>query len=195
MKTPPTDPFELFAAWFDDARAAEPSDPNAMSLATVDAGGRPSVRIVLMKAWDRDGFVFYTNLESRKATALAANPAAELLFHWKSAKRQIRIAGAVAPVADDIADAYFASRPRDSRLAAWASLQSRPLADRAAFEARLAEAGARFPGEGVPRPPFWSGLRVAPERFEYWEERAFRQHERWSYARHGDGWRGGWLYP
>ena len=195
MEPLPTDPFELFGEWFDAARASEPVDPNAMALATADAAGRPSVRTVLMKAWDRAGFVFYTNLESRKATALAHNTAAELLFYWKSLKRQVRIAGAVAPVSPAEADAYFASRPRDSRLGAWASLQSRPMAARTTFEARLAEIDARFPGDEVPRPPFWSGLRVAPERFEFWEERAFRHHERWSYARDGAGWRAGWLFP
>lgn len=194
METLPPDPFALFEIWFAEAKAAEPIDPNAMQLATADAAGQPSVRTVLLKAWDREGFVFYTNLESVKAAALAANPLAELLFYWKSLKRQIRIHGPVAPVSDAQADAYFASRHRDSRLGSWASLQSRPMASREDFTARVAEMAARFPGD-VPRPPHWSGRRVTAHRFEFWEEREFRHHERWHYARDGEGWRAGWLYP
>ena len=189
------DPFQLFDTWFAEARASEPNDSNAMALATVDAAGQPSVRMVLLKGHGPDGFVFYTNRESRKAGELAAVPRAALLFHWKSLRRQIRIEGAVTRVTDAESDAYFASRGRDSQLGAWASDQSRPLDARATFEARYEEARARFEGGAVPRPPHWGGYRVAPEQIEFWRDREHRLHERRLFVRAGDGWREGLLYP
>jgi len=192
-----SDPYDLFDAWYAEARKSEPSDPNAMALATATADGVPSVRIVLLKGLDRRGFVFYTNMESRKGAELRDNPRAALCFHWKSAKRQVRIEGAIGPVSDAEADAYFASRPRDSRIGAWASDQSRPLDDRSTFEARIREFDAKFPGENVPRPPFWSGYRVEPNRIEFWQDREFRLHDRLVFTPTGPG--GGWaverLYP
>ncbi len=191
-----TDPFALFDQWFAEARASEPNDPNAMALATADAAGRPSVRMVLLKGHGRDGFVFYTNREGRKAADLAANPHAALLFHWKSLRRQIRIEGPVTLASDAESDAYFASRGRDSQLGAWASDQSRPLADRATFEARFAEAQARFEGQDVPRPPFWGGYRVTPVSIEFWQDRAHRLHERRVFTPDADGgWSEGLLFP
>lgn len=190
-----TDPFQLFDSWFAEARASEPNDSNAMALATVDAGGQPSVRMVLLKGHGPDGFVFYTNRESRKAGDLAAVPKAALLFHWKSVRRQIRIEGPVTHVTDAESDAYFASRSRDSQLGAWASEQSRPLDDRATFEARYEEVGARFEGGDVPRPPHWGGYRVVPTAIEFWQDRAHRLHERRRFVRAGDGWAEGLLYP
>ena len=190
-----TDPFELFRAWFDEARTAEINDSNAMALATADADGRPSVRMVLLKGFGADGFVFYTNREGRKAGELAANPQAALLFHWKSLRRQVRIEGAVSLASDDESDAYFASRSRDSQLGAWASDQSRPLDARETFERRFEEMQRRFDGQDVPRPPFWGGYRVAPERIEFWSDRAHRLHERRLFTRDGGGWREGLLYP
>lgn len=196
MDTPPPDPLAFFEAWFADARASEPGDPNAMTLATVDAAGWPQARIVLLKAHDARGFVFYTNLESAKSDALRANPLAALLFHWKSRKRQVRITGPVSPVADDEADAYFATRPRESQASAWASRQSAAMSSHAEYEARLAEVRARFEGGPIPRPPFWSGWRIQPRRYEFWEERAFRQHERCTFtATPEGGWRLEWLFP
>jgi|SRR3569623_174620 len=190
------DPFALFDAWFADAKANEPNDPNAMALATADAQGRPSVRMVLLKGYGRDGFVFYTNRESRKAGEIAANPNAALLFHWKSLRRQIRIEGALAWASDAESNAYFASRSRDSQLGAWASDQSRPLADRATFEARFAEVQAKFDGQDVPRPPHWGGYRLTPRHIEFWQDRAHRLHERRVFDRAGDGgWTEGLLYP
>jgi pyridoxamine 5'-phosphate oxidase len=190
-----TDPFELFRAWFTEAREAEPNDPEAMALATADADGRPSVRMVLLKGVDARGFVFYTNREGRKAGDLAANPHAALLFHWKSLRRQVRIEGAVSLASDPESDAYFASRSRDSQLGAWASDQSRPLDRRETFEARFEEMRTRFEGRDVPRPPHWGGYRVAPERIEFWQDRAHRLHERRLFVREGDSWREGLLYP
>ncbi len=189
------DPFALFDIWFTEARASEPNDGNAMALATTTPDGRPSVRMVLLKGHGPDGFVFYTNLDSRKGGELAANAHVALLFHWKSLRRQIRIEGVVAPVDDATADAYFATRSRDSQLGAWASEQSRPLADRETFEARFAEMQARFEGQDVPRPPRWSGWRVTPDRIEFWQDRAHRLHERNLYVRNGDIWTKGLLYP
>jgi pyridoxamine 5'-phosphate oxidase len=189
------DPHGLFEAWLAEAREREPNDPTAMALATADAAGRPSVRMVLMKGHDARGFVFYTNLDSRKGAELAANPRAALLFHWKSLRRQVRIEGPVQPVEVAEADAYFATRSRDSQLGAWASDQSRPLESRDAFEARYAAARARFEGGEVPRPPRWSGWRVAPETIEFWSDRPHRLHERRLFARDGGGWREGLLYP
>ena len=192
---PPADPFQHFAMWFADAAASEPNDPNAMTLATATPDGLPSARVVLLKEYDARGFVFYTNKQSRKGTDLAANRQAFLLFFWKTLHRQIRIEGAVEDVTDAEADTYFASRPRESRLGAWASQQSRPLPERADLLRRLAEADARYPGETVPRPPYWSGYRVVPRAFEFWQDMPFRLHERIVYARSADGWTTGLLYP
>lgn len=189
------DPFALFDAWLQEAEAGEPNDPNAMALATVDASGQPSVRMVLLKGYGPDGFVFYTNRESRKAADLAAVPKAGLLLHWKSLRRQIRIDGTVERVGDAESDAYFATRGRDSRLGAWASDQSRPLDTRETFEARFAAMQARFEGQDVPRPPHWGGYRVVPDRIEFWQDRAHRLHERRLFTRDGDGWTEGLLYP
>ena len=190
------DPHALFDAWFAEARAREPNDPEAMALATADAAGRPSVRMVLLKGHDPRGFVFYTNSESRKGGALAANKQAGLLFHWKSLRRQVRIEGAIAPVAPEEADAYFASRSRDSQLGAWASDQSRPLANRDLFEARYEATKADHEGRDVPRPPHWWGYRLVPERIEYWSDRPHRLHERRLFTLGPDGgWTEGLLYP
>ena len=191
----PEDPFTLFDAWYAEARASEPNDPNAMALATVDADGRPSSRMVLLKGHGADGFVFYTNRESRKAGDLAENQLAALLFHWKSLRRQIRIEGQVTHASDAESDAYFASRSRDSQLGAWASDQSRPLDSRATFEARFADMQARFEGQDVPRPPHWGGYRVTPDRIEFWQDRAHRLHERRLFTRGAGGWTEGLLYP
>ena len=190
-----TDPHALFEEWLAEARLAEPNDPTAMALATAGASGRPSVRMVLMKGHDERGFVFYTNQRSRKGAELAANPHAALLFHWKSLRRQVRIEGSVGPVAEDEADAYFATRARDSQLGAWASDQSQPLDARESFEARYQEMRALYEGRAVPRPPHWSGYRVAPERIEFWNDRAHRLHERRLFTRTADGWGEGLLYP
>jgi pyridoxamine 5'-phosphate oxidase len=187
-------PFTRFGEWLSAAEASEPNDPNAMAVATVGPDGAPSLRVVLLKAWDERGFVFYTNLDSQKGRELAANPHVHLNFHWKSLGRQVRIGGTAALVTDAEADAYFATRPRDSQLGAWASLQSQPLADRATFEARIAEVAARFPGD-VPRPPRWSGWRVTPQRIEFWQAHEARWHERDVCLRHADGWAHTLLYP
>ncbi len=189
------DPFSLFETWYAEARASEINDSNAMALATADALGHPSVRMVLLKGHDPRGFVFYTNGESRKAGQLAENAEAALLFHWKSLRRQIRIEGAVTRTSDAESDAYFASRARDSQLGAWASDQSRPLDSRATFEARFAAAQAQFAGQDVPRPPHWGGYRVVPRQIEFWLDRAHRLHERRLFVRDGDGWQEGLLYP
>ncbi|MFN4283975.1 MAG: pyridoxamine 5'-phosphate oxidase [Alphaproteobacteria bacterium] len=190
-----SDPFALFDAWFAEAKAGEINDPNAMSLATATADGRPSVRMVLLKDHDSRGFVFYTNFLSRKGGELAANGRAALLFHWKSLRRQVRIEGGISEVTAAEADDYFHSRPRDSQIGAWASLQSEPMAERFELERRMASFTAQFEGKPVPRPPHWSGYRVAPELFEFWLDRPFRLHERVTFARAGNGWTSGRLYP
>ena len=189
------DPFALFDSWFAEARLSEPNDAEAMALATADADGHPSVRMVLLKGHDQRGFVFYTNLDSRKGAELAANPQAGLLFHWKSLRRQVRIEGSVSAVSDGEADAYFATRGRDSRLGAWASDQSRPLADRATFEARVVAMRERFGDGDIPRPPRWSGFRVTPQRIEFWSDRDARLHERRLFLATDAGWSEGLLYP
>ncbi|MDR7153250.1 pyridoxamine 5'-phosphate oxidase [Sphingobium xenophagum] len=189
------EPFALFDDWYSQARETEINDSNAMALATADARGHPSVRMVLLKGHGPDGFIFYTNFEGRKAEELTVNPHAALLFHWKSMRRQIRIEGAVGPVNDATADAYFATRSRDSQLGAWASDQSRPLPSREIFMARFEEANARFEGRPVPRPPHWSGFRLVPDRIEFWQDREHRLHERRLFTRDDTGWSEGLLYP
>jgi pyridoxamine 5'-phosphate oxidase len=188
------DPFALFDAWFAEALARDP-EANAMTLATADAAGRPTARIVLLKGHGPDGFVFYTNRTSRKAEALAANCHAALLFHWKPERRQVRIEGRIELASDAESDAYFATRPRDSQLGAWASLQSQPLDARASFEARFEAERARYEGRDVPRPPHWGGYRLTPERFEFWQDREFRLHERRLFVHSGSGWAESLLYP
>ena len=189
------DPFALFGDWFGEAVKAEPNDGNAMSLATVDAAGMPDLRMVLLKGFDAEGFVFFTNLESAKGQELAANPKAALLFHWKSLRRQVRIRGAVSPVSEAEADAYFATRARPAQIGAWASEQSRPLPDRLALEKRIAAVGMRFGLGKVTRPPHWSGYRLAPESLEFWRDRPFRLHERLVFNRAAGGWTTERLFP
>ena len=189
------DPIALFQEWLVEAEASEPNDPTAMCLATVDASGAPSARMVLLKGVDQRGFAFYTNLESRKGGELAARPVAALCFHWKSLRRQVRIEGEVEPVTEDEADAYFASRARISQLGAWASDQSRPLDSRATLEAKVAAAEGRFAGQAVSRPPNWSGYRVLPRAIEFWKDGAFRLHDRIMFRRSQSGWATERLYP
>ena len=189
------DPIALFNAWYAEARETEINDSNAVALATADADGRPSVRMVLLKGHGPDGFVIYTNRESRKAGELTVNRHAALLFHWKSLRRQVRIEGSVSLVSDAESDAYFASRGRDSQLGAWASDQSRPLDSRDTFENRFAEMQARFEGGDVPRPPHWGGYRIAPDRIELWQDRAHRLHERRLFTRETGTWTEGLLFP
>jgi pyridoxamine 5'-phosphate oxidase len=190
-----TDPIDQFSAWFAQAQASEPNDPNAMALATSDANGAPHVRMVLLKGVGAEGFTFYTNQESDKAVQIAARPFAALLFHWKSLRRQVRVEGMVLSVSDADADAYFASRGRESQLGAWASDQSRPLDARTTFEARFEALKASYDGKDVPRPPHWSGFLVQPSRIEFWEDRPHRLHHRQVFVRHGTGWTEGLLYP
>lgn len=190
-----SDPFAIFETWFAEARASELNDPNAMALATAGANGQPHSRMVLLKGHGPDGFVFYTNQESDKAIQIAERGFVALLFHWKSLRRQIRIEGSVFAVDAAVADAYFASRGRDSQLGAWASDQSRPLNSRATFEARFEAMRARFEGSDVPRPPHWSGYRVKPFRIEFWQDREHRLHERRVFTTDGQTWDEGMLYP
>ena len=189
------DPFDLFDSWYAEARAGEPNDPDAMAVATATPDGRASVRMVLLKQHGSEGFVFYTHVASRKGEEIAANPNVALLFHWKSLGRQVRIEGPAHPVDPQEADVYFASRPRDSQLGAWASDQSRPLPDRETFERRYEEAKQKFEGMAVPRPQGWSGFRVVPEVMEFWTAREHRLHERRLFTRTAQGWSEGLLYP
>jgi pyridoxamine 5'-phosphate oxidase len=191
------EPFALFAEWFAEACKNEPNDPNAMSLATVDAAGLPDVRMVLMKGYDSDGFVFYSHIASQKGRELAANPKAGLLFHWKSLRRQVRIRGTVSQVSAAEADAYFATRPKQAQLGAWASKQSEPLESRFAFEQAIAKFAAKYGLTQVPRPPGWSGWRIAPLAIEFWHDRPFRLHDRIEFRREAPTapWSKARLYP
>jgi pyridoxamine 5'-phosphate oxidase len=190
-----TDPYALFATWLEEATKSEVNDPTGMALATVDAEGLPDIRMVLMKDHGPQGFVFYTNFESAKGRELIATPKAALLFHWKSLRRQVRVRGPVSEVTPAEADAYFASRPRDSRIGAWASDQSRPLEGRFALEKRVAEYALKFGLGDIPRPPHWSGFRIAPTEIEFWKDGAFRLHDRIRFTRAADGWETVRLYP
>ena len=191
------EPFALFEAWLNEAIKSEPNDPNAMALATVDPDGLPDVRMVLMKGFDTEGFVFYSHIASQKGRELAANPKAALLFHWKSLRRQVRIRGNVTPVTDTEADAYFATRPKQAQIGAWASKQSEALESRFAFEQAIAKVAARYVIGEVPRPPGWSGWRITPSRIEFWHDRPFRLHDRIEFRRDAAGqkWSKTRMYP
>jgi pyridoxamine 5'-phosphate oxidase len=192
-----SDPFDLFQSWMKEAEVAEPSDPNAMALATIGAGGAPNVRMVLLKGADASGFVFYSNAESVKGGELAANPQAAINFHWKTLHKAVRAQGIVAQVPDAEADAYFASRPKDSQIGAWASPQSRVMEGRFAFEKRIAEYALKYALTKVPRPPYWTGWRITPLRIEFWRDRPFRLHDRLVYVRDHPAapWRTERLFP
>lgn len=189
------DPMRLFQEWLAEARDREKSDPTAMALATADLGGRPAVRMVLLKQADARGFVFYTNLDSPKADDLRSNPRAELCLHWSKLERQVRVCGVVEAVSDEEADAYFATRPRMSQIGAWASHQSKPMNGRYELEQAVAKAAVRFGVGAVPRPPFWSGFRVLPQQIEFWHQRPFRHHDRQRFTRIGQSWHHEWLFP
>jgi pyridoxamine 5'-phosphate oxidase len=195
--TSAAEPFELFDTWLEEARRSEPNDPNAMALATVDAGGLPNVRMVLLKAADSAGFVFYSNAESAKGEELRANQKAAAVLHWKSLRRQVRLRGPVSRVSDAEADEYFASRPLQSRIGAWASQQSRPLESRFALETAAAKYAAKFAFGTIPRPPYWGGYRIAPLYLEFWSDGAFRLHDRIAFRRRTleEGWRKERLFP
>ena len=192
-----SEPFQLFAEWLEEARASEPNDPTAMSVATADADGLPNVRMTLLKEFDERGFVFYTNFESQKGTEILASRKAALGFHWKSLRRQVRLRGPVELVSDEEADAYFRSRPRDSRIGAWASQQSRPLESRFALEKAVARYAAKYAIGEIPRPPYWSGFRIKPVYVEFWKDGAFRLHDRVVFRRdsEADAWSKTRLYP
>jgi pyridoxamine 5'-phosphate oxidase len=190
-----SEPFALFERWLADATQSEPNDPNACALASVDADGMPNVRMVLLKGFDGHGFVFYTNFESAKGREILASRKAAMCFHWKSLRRQVRVRGPVEIVSDEEADAYFATRPRGSRIGAWASAQSRPLESRLALEKAVAVQTARHAVGEIPRPPYWSGMRVVPAQMEFWHDRPFRLHERIVFDRRGEGWEKTRLYP
>lgn len=190
-----TDPIAMFGEWLEAALQREPNDANAMTLATVDEAGRPDARMVLLKSVDERGFTFFTNFESAKGRQLKAHPAAALVFHWKSLRRQVRVRGTVSEVGIEEADAYWATRARSAQIGAWASDQSRALPDRLAFERRIAEVGLRFGLGPVPRPPHWSGFRLAPEAIEFWRDRPFRLHERLIFERVAEAWTARRLFP
>lgn len=193
--TQAADPMALFATWLGDADKSEPNDPNAMALATVDADGMPDVRMVLLKGFDLEGFVFYTNFESAKGTQILGSMKAALCFHWKSLRRQVRVRGPVEIVSDAEADAYYQTRPRGSRIGAWASKQSRELESRMALEKAVASYTARYAIGDIPRPAHWSGFRIKPVAIEFWHDRPFRLHDRLRFEREGDGWMTSRLYP
>jgi pyridoxamine 5'-phosphate oxidase len=189
------EPFSLFGTWLKEAEAAEPNDPNALALATVDADGMPNVRMVLLKSFDHDGFVFFTNYESRKGQELLGQKKAAMVFHWKSLRRQVRVRGDIETVSDAEADTYFETRARGSRIGAWASKQSRPLESRFALEKAVAEYTLKFGIGHIPRPVHWSGFRLKPVSIEFWADRPFRLHDRVEFTRSDEGWETVRMYP